>query len=163
MNTILIDIDGICFDPTERLNRCKYPQGTTDWNRAFSNSEVIQDPMLPNANSKVMLIVRLLTHQYQSINVLYLTGRSTQCREATLSALNTYNFTRAHHQTLLMREKEDIRPDVIVKADHIQQLNTIIASIDDDYNGTLGPMYKEHKIPHYKSLDDYIKYLSQIM
>lgn len=164
MTTILIDIDGICLAPTDRLDRCKNPDGKTDWNRAFSNCEVIQDPMLPNANAKVILIVRLLISKYQSINVYYLTGRSTQCREATLAVLNTFNFTRAHYQTLLMREDKDIRPDVVIKAEHIDNLteDTIIAAIDDDdYHGTLGPMYVERNIPHYKSLDAYIAYLTQ--
>lgn len=174
MYTILMDIDGICFDPIERLNRCKNPDQSIDWDRAFSNAEVIQDPMLPNANAKVMLIIRLLTSKYQSIDIYYLyqsidiyylTGRSTQCREATLSALNTLNFMSAHYQTLLMRDLGDIRPDAIIKAEHIKRLteDTIIAAVDDDYNGTLGPMYTEHKIPHYKSLDDYIKYLGEIL
>ena len=61
-----------------------------------------------------------------------------------------------------MRNVEDIRPDAEVKSEHIKRLteDTIIAAIDDDDNGTL---YTEHNIPHYKSLDDYIKHLSSIM
>ena len=163
MNTILIDIDGICFDPLPRLDRCKKEDGSIDWGRAFSNSEVIQDPMLPNASAKVLFIVRLLTNKYRSINVYYLTGRSTQCREATLSVMGTMNFARCQEHAILMREDKDIRPDAVIKAEHIQQLteDTIIAAIDDDYNGTLGPMYASKNIPHYKSLDSYIVYLTQ--
>ena len=165
MNTIIIDIDGICLDPIPRLNRCKQDDGTIDWNRAFRNAEVIQDPMLPNANAKVMLIVKQLIDRYPSIHVIYLTGRSMSCREATLSAMGVMGFTRCHQQTLLMRKLGDTRPDAIIKSEYIDEMteDTFIAAIDDDYNGTLGPMYIEKNIPHYKSLDAYIEYLSQIL
>ena len=62
----------------------------------------------------------------------------------------TTRLARAHYQTLLMREQ---MINVQLTED------TIIASIDDYYHGTLGPMYAEHKIPHYKSLDEYLKFL----
>lgn len=37
---VIIDIDGICFNPTQRLERCKDAGGKIDWDKAFSNDEV---------------------------------------------------------------------------------------------------------------------------
>jgi hypothetical protein len=76
-NVVIVDIDGICFDPIERLNRCRKQDGKIDWARAFSNEEVIRDPIIPGASKAVYRIS-------YSFAIIYLTGRSYKCEIATL-------------------------------------------------------------------------------
>ena len=149
---IIVDIDGILFDPTARLERCKKLNNTIDWDKAFSNVEVINDPMLPNANAKLKLLSSLLS--YVPLIIL-MTGRSDACTDATIAAMVVNDIC---WDTIEMRKTNDLRPDHEVKAEMIRLYSnyTFLFAVDDDYNGGLTPMYNSFGIPVYYSLDEAI-------
>ena len=155
MKAIIIDIDGVCFDCTDRLNRCR-KDGEIDWKQAFCNSEVIRDPVFPNAAAKVRLIAEL----FPDVRIVYMTGRSDVCRLATRAALKTHNFPE--WSSLYMRSHIDYRPDTEVKAGLIDELRngiaqlTFVAAIDDNYDGKLSIMYESMGIDWFISLDSYL-------
>lgn len=157
MKTIIIDLDGVCFDPTERLKRCRKEDGTIDWNRGFLNEEVIQDTVIHSAVNAVQEIA-------QQFEIFYLTGRSYKCEKATRTALWLKNDFPSGW--LSMRVEGDTRPDDEIKKEKIEMTRSgfyegvtshteIIAAIDDDYNGKLKPMYESLGIPCFTSFHQF--------
>ena len=147
---VIIDIDGICFDPTDRLNRCKREDGTIDWHKAFSNEEVEKDPAIEGAAKA--------THRIDEFYwIVYMTGRSNCCFEATFQRLRDSNFAFAR---VVMREQGDFRTDHELKRDCIEDMRIFedahfVAAIDDDYGGRLKPMYESLGIVCFTSFEDF--------
>lgn len=154
MKAVIVDIDGICFDPTERLARCKNDNSTIDWNRAFSNEEIILDPVINGAPEAIDRIFSL-----NNVEIVFITGRSEKCRKVTEWSLD-YN-DMFNYADLFMRQENDFRHDHEIKAEIIKAYriiyfkNEIIAAIDDDYNGKLKPMYESLGIPCFLSFEDF--------
>jgi len=147
---VIIDIDGICFDPTDRLNRCKKEDGSIDWGKAFSNEEVRQDPVIEGAAEATQQIA-------EKYWIVYMTGRSYDCFEATFHRLRDSNFAFAR---LVMREYGDLRPDYELKRNRIRDMRMFeaadfAAAIDDDYGGKLKPMYESLGIVCFTSFEDF--------
>jgi len=165
MLTIIIDLDGICFNPAERLNRCKKDDGTIDWDRAFSNSEVMQDSVIAGAAEAVFSIADI------GFGIIYLTGRGNRCLKATWDALYNNQFVMPSYDVpmscrLEMRDYDDVRPDNEIKEERIKWLKMLplnepekyydlVAAVDDDYNGTLKPMYEALGIPCFTSFKEF--------
>jgi hypothetical protein len=162
-DTIIIDLDGVCFDAMPRLERCKDASGIIDWNKAFSNEEVMLDPILPGASENVSKI----SHRFE---IIYLTGRSKRCWVGTLAALRERHFPVPFglRNGLEMRGRDDLRPAYEVKEDNITWLRMLplyeekkyyhfIAAIDDDYSGILKPMYNRLGIPCFLSFDEFFR------
>lgn len=152
MQTVIIDLDGICFDSAARLERCKDNEGKIDWDKAFSDKEIIQDPAIPGAAKSTHIIQR-------RFQLLYLTGRSDKCHKITAIALQAHGFfTRA---TMAMRKPDDFHPDHEIKAKKIQAYQEanyeFVAAIDDDYNGKLKPFYEDLGIPCFTSFAQFFE------
>jgi hypothetical protein len=162
-DTIIIDLDGVCFDAMPRLERCKDAQGKIDWDRAFSNEEVMLDAILPGAPENVSKINK-------QFEIIYLTGRSKRCFDGTLEALRRGHFPvpTGFRSILEMRAIDDLRPDHEIKEETIKWLRMLplneetkyynfIAAIDDDYSGKLKPMYEHLGIPCFLSFDEFFR------
>ena len=149
MKTIIIDIDGICFDPAGRLNRCRNEDGTTNWKRAHSNDEVAQDPVIEGAAEATKKI-------WRQFDIYYLTDRRKTCYDATLDALWKNHFRDA---PIEVRQYDDVRPELEMKAVRIKMLQeqgiNLIAAIDDD--GTLKSMYETSGVPCFTSFKDFFE------
>jgi len=119
-----------------------------DWEKAFSNKEIAQDPIIDGAIESTQRIAS----EYW---IIYLTGRSEKCQEATFNALTNSAFGKG---VLFMRQRNDIRPDEIIKRELIQSLQEsyqFIGAIDDDYSGRLQAMYEACNIPHVYTFDEF--------
>lgn len=151
MQTITIDIDGICFDPTARLERCKDEKGKIDWEKAFSDKEIIKDLPFRGAAKATHTI-------WKRFRFCYLTGRSQSCHEATLIALRRCGFRLA---PIEMRKRDDFRSDHEIKTERIKSFQEngfdFAAAIDDDYNGKLKPMYESLGIPCFTSFEEFFE------
>lgn len=162
LKIVIVDLDGVCFDPIDRLNRCKDAEGNIDWERAFSNEEVAKDPVIEGA----VKATRTIAKKYR---LLYLTGRATSCFTATYEALEKHNFgediilpgKHRPHFLIRMRKLDDIRPDDVIKKEQIEYRRKhgaeFLAAIDDDYNGQLKPMYENLGIPHYYNFNEFFE------
>jgi hypothetical protein len=152
MRTVIVDLDGVCFDPTDRLERCKDDSGNIDWERAFMDKEVIQDVPIPGAAKATLQISR--RHP-----VIYMTGRSYYCHYATRLSLTVNGFASSF-EGVIMRRLGDLRPDHEVKKEMIldrQDDNEFIAVIDDDWSGKLKAMYEALDIPHFYTFNEFFE------
>tara|TARA_Y100000310_G_scaffold60643_1_gene55968 strand:+ start:326 stop:811 length:486 start_codon:yes stop_codon:yes gene_type:complete len=149
MKTVIIDLDGVCFDSIPRLERCKDETGQINWDRAFSDAEVSGDLPLVGAAEAT----RKIENEFM---VIYLTGRSTKCMLSTIGSLGRYNFA---NKPVMMRMSYDTRPDDKVKREHIENLKVwnFVAAIDDDYSGKLKPMYESLGIPHFCTFEEFFQ------
>jgi hypothetical protein len=148
METVIVDIDGVCFDSTDRLDRCR--DGLTiDWKRAFSNKEVALDPPIKGAAGST----RIISRRY---DIVYLTGRSETCREGTDEALRKHGFAEGK---LIMKAIDDYNPDHVFKSAEIDKeaQREFIASIDDDWSGKLKDMYEDRGIPHFYLFEEFFE------
>jgi len=159
MNTIIIDIDGICLDPTARLERCKDTKGVIDWERVFSNEEVSQDPPIEGAFEALGEI-----DEESSYHFIFITGRSDKCRDATENALLDSDdpIYACPWARIFMRKDGDTRPDYEIKKEFIEAYKIIfredfIAAIDDDWSGNLKRMYESLGIPMFYSFDEFFQ------
>jgi hypothetical protein len=147
---IIIDLDRICFDPTDRLERCKNSDGSIEWDRAFSNDEVYKDPVIEDAP-------RATQNIYSLYGIMYLTARSRSCFEATFGMMVVEGFAI---DKMKMRPLWDSRKDYEFKRDRIEFMLShehmdFIAAIDADWSGKLKPVYKELGIPCFTSFDEF--------
>lgn len=151
MKIIIVDIDGVCFSPTARLERCKDADGNIDWERAFNDDEVIQDPPIKGAKEATEKIV------VGGFKIAYMTGRSQSCERGTFWSLEKNRFASCIQ--LYMRLKGDTREDYRVKTDMIVMhrlmgMDEFCAAVDDDWSGNLRPMYIDLGIPHFYTFDE---------
>jgi len=153
MKAVIIDLDGICFDPTERLKRCKKEDGTIDWNKAFSPEQIVCDPVIEHSEHATWKI-------WEWYKIVYLTGRSNIARAANMISLFVNNDFAPG--MLCMRKENDLRPDHQLKAEGIDFLKenykmNFVAAIDDDYNGKLKPMYELLGIPCFLTFEIFFR------
>ena len=173
--TAIIDLDGVCFNPVERLQKCLTQPWETVlhiWNKAMScftpaeadkinwecaqnNDLVSKDPIIPGAPQRVRLISKFY-------NIRYLTGRSEVCRRGTVESLVGNEFPLPQ-DGLIMRKEEDLRPDVEVKLEAFDMLkeqgHLLAFVVDDDWSGKLHSLcIEELSLPHYYSLRDYFQF-----
>ena len=105
----LLDIDGTVADATHRLHHIeKEPK---DWRSFFA--EVPGDKPIPH----VVEICQVL--EESGYDIVFVTGRSTECREATIAWLDE-NVVRTY--ALYMRQEGDHRPDEVVKIELLAKL-----------------------------------------
>lgn len=99
---IIVDIDGTIADCSHRLHYIKGEK--KDWNSFFKAAG--KDKPIKN----VLTIINNLGFDY---NLLFITGRSTICKEETKFWLGEHILHNGY--TLLMRKEGDFRPDDEVK------------------------------------------------
>ena len=151
MKTVIVDIDGVCFDPTERLARCS--DGLRmDWQRLFSNEEVATDKPIPLAAKRTRKIAC-------KFDIMYLTGRAQSCYTATHNSFVMHEFGGYSSSKLFMRASPDHRSGHLVKQEYIicQRNNGVefVAAIDDDWSGMLKTMYESLGIPHFYNFEQF--------
>jgi hypothetical protein len=151
MKSIIVDLDGICFDADERIKRHTHPDGTIDWDGAYKNTEIENDPIIPGAPEATQQIA-------ERYEIVYITGRSEICRLGTLSALRKHDFTEG---LLCMRGRFDIRSGAIVKREWINKLpNDFMAAVDDDKK--LREMYLDCELIHFFGFEELFEYLDSL-
>lgn len=106
----IFDIDGTLADISHRLHFIQ--QKPADWRGFFAACDKDQ----PIAD--VILTAQILA---QNSELIYVTGRSDECREATVAWLKQHKCpTWARH--VYMRKSGDHREDHLVKAELLEQL-----------------------------------------
>jgi hypothetical protein len=105
----LFDLDGTVADNAHRLH---YIQGSPkDWKAFFSEVEG-DKPILP-----VITLAQDLANSGKLI--VYVSGRSSECRRATLRWLAAYNLPDG---ALYMRKEGDHRDDYVIKIELLAQI-----------------------------------------
>lgn len=105
----IFDIDGTLSDPTHRLHYVQ--QSPKDWRAFFA--AVGGDKPVPH-------MIELVNDLYRAgADIVYVSGRSDECREATLHWLRERFCPKG---PLYMRKAEDYRPDDVVKSELLVQL-----------------------------------------
>lgn len=135
MKCYLFDIDGTVADLSHRLPHIqKTPK---DWDSFFAECH-LDEPI-----EHICAVARMLSSQYP---VVFVSGRSDQCRKQTLDWLVGESLWDGY---LYMRKEGDHRPDYQVKAELLAQLkadglNPIMAF--DDRNQVV-EMWRANGIP----------------
>lgn len=133
----IFDIDGTLADCSHRLHHIKVGD-KVDWDAFFADCA---------KDKPITHIIQLAQELYKNGNtILYVSGRSDQCRDATIDWMN------AHHCPLgflYMRRQGDHRPDHKVKSELLDQIiargyRPIMAF--DDRNQVV-KMWRERGIP----------------
>lgn len=115
-NTIICDIDGTIADATHRLHYIKPALSSSDdptkfsknWDEFFAATHA--DSVFEDMRD---ILWSLLAGRLQRPrSLVYVSGRSEVCRQATESWLERHNFPRAQ---VFMRAEGDFRPDYVVK------------------------------------------------
>lgn len=116
MHCYLFDIDGTIADLSHRLHHIAGEfddQGMVkpkNWEAFFSECD--GDAPIPHMHA-------LLHHLGRQSAIVYVTGRSSQCREATINWLKRYQLPEG---ALYMRKEGDHRPDNTVKGELLDRL-----------------------------------------
>lgn len=110
MRVYLFDIDGTLADLTHRLHHIQ--QETKDWDSFFDGCHL--DAPIPH-------IVELCRTLRRKTEVVYVSGRSSRCRYATINWLMGQDLFGANTK-LYMREEGDHRPDHEVKLDLLARI-----------------------------------------
>lgn len=137
MNCYIFDLDGTLADLSHRLHHIT--STPKNW-RAFFSS-VLDDAPIEH-------VVELYHIVNRKKPVVFVSGRSDECRDATIQWLVKHNFT-IQANGLYMRTAGDRRPDYLVKYDLLQQLradgwNPVMAFDDRDQ---VVQMWRENGIP----------------
>jgi hypothetical protein len=137
---IAFDIDGTLADLTHRLHWVK-GEGKPDWEAFFSLVHADQP-----ITEMVELCNMLLKHHRTEDEVIFVSGRSSVCREATIQWLHEYTLAQLHtHEEeetrgfvdyldrpmLYMREEGDRRPDYMVKASLAKEIKADYGQLPD--------------------------------
>lgn len=104
-NIIVVDIDGTIADMEHRLRHIKKPH--PDWVSFHDARELEKDKPIQEV---IEMLDTLADSDYQ---VVFCTGRSELCREATFNWL--VRHTSFGGAQLVMRAAGDFRPDTLVK------------------------------------------------
>ncbi len=125
MKTIICDIDGTIADLSHRLHHIK--KENPDWEKFYD--EVDKDEPIEE-------IINIVINMFLNDDhiVLFLTGRNESCRDKTKKWINEhtkiweqwsmddgYFFELFDDCSLLMRKKNDYRPDTEVKPDLLNE------------------------------------------
>ena len=102
--TYIFDLDGTLCNIDHRLHHIK--KDKPDWD-AF-NRECINDKPITS-------IVNIFDALYERHDIVILTGRSEDYRDATRQWIHTHTFVFPSRVEILMRPSGDFRPDHIVK------------------------------------------------
>lgn len=108
MDCFVFDLDGTLADPTHRLRHIQ--QEPKDWRSFFA--DVGKDDLIEP-------VAKLLLSLDWGTRSVILSGRSDECRDATMDWLDQMAIPYAR---LYMRREGDHRPDHIVKQDMLKQL-----------------------------------------
>lgn len=112
MKAVICDIDGTLADLSHRR---KYVESTPkDWNSFFKEELVKRDSLIAPIKS-------VLYSLQKDNRILYVSGRREDLREVTVSWLRKYGLWFYPH-VLKMRALNDRRPDTIVKAEILAEL-----------------------------------------
>lgn len=155
MKYIVFDIDGVLADCSHRL---KYIQGKDkDYDKFYSDEEIMKDKIIEAGRKIVDMLYNLYTMEdfYRPTEfygkIILLTGRNEICKEATRIWVSKNIFEDLSLYSIIMRPKNDCRPDYQIKEDlikkHIGFENILFAFDDDD---KVNEMYKKHGVMCYK-------------
>lgn len=110
----LVDIDGTIAIKGDR--------DIFDWSRVI----------LDTPNDDVVRVVRMILRDW---DVIFVTGRMDDCRQATTDWLRIYLDAVVDEDTLLMRKSGDFRKDTVVKRElyyaHIADVYDVLGVFDD--------------------------------
>jgi phosphoglycolate phosphatase-like HAD superfamily hydrolase len=140
----IFDLDGTLADLTHRLHHIK--GGKKDWRAFFSHDEVLKDEPIAHVIRLYEVIQCSTAHNNIGENILIVSGRSDECREATEEWLFRNEIT---HDGLYMRKAGDKRPDNEVKRDILEQIRAegwvpVMAFDDRD---RVVKMWRENGVP----------------
>ncbi len=106
----LFDLDGTLFDCGHRLHHIQ--KNPKDWRAFFA--ACLDDPVI----APIAELVRLLAYNADQ-TVIYVSGRSDECRDLTLQAIDAAGLPDA---LLYMRVAGDHRDDDIVKGELLDRI-----------------------------------------
>lgn len=124
---LIIDIDGTIADCTHRRLAALKPDGKMDWSIFYKDMD--KDKPIPWCIELVQKY--MFTH-----NILFVTGRSEEYREATLNWIMKYVTDTGYTGNILfMRKPKDFREDYVIKLEiykeHIEPYYDVEFCIDD--------------------------------
>lgn len=110
-----IDLDGVCFDSSERERRARKPNGRLDYG-LFLDAELVWALDTPVAGARAALLG--LQEQAGGCLIVYLTGRPERLRAVSAAQLLRDDFPLPlMREQLLMRADDDYRPAPLLKAE----------------------------------------------
>jgi len=155
---VIVDLDGVAFNDRPRFSAATekwdgesvVKKEKINWDIVFDNELVAKDPPIEGAPEATQRLQKDYT-------IVYLTTRSEVCEDGTRQALTSNGFA-IDGAILSMRGKKDRRSSHVVKREAINELREeldldFIAAVDDDFDGSLKPMYEGEGIKHYYTLD----------
>jgi hypothetical protein len=116
MKYIVCDLDGTVADASHRLHHIKGP--SKDWASFYA---ACLDDTLKYPVWKLLLLTA-----YSGQEILYVTGRSEECRDDTLTWLERHHFPAGR---LLMRKQGDHRQDYIIKREMADEFDLTPATV----------------------------------
>lgn len=106
----IVDIDGTIANLEHRLHYIKGEK--KDWDAFYAHCE---------GDSPIHEVIEVIETLYDSYDILFITGRSSACRDETLAWLDNNLFFSPYGDELLMRKEGDHRPDTVVKAELLEE------------------------------------------
>ena len=122
---VIFDLDGTLAIIDERRQKAMKPNGELNWDK-FSSDELIKTDL---PNTPVIKTAKLF-HQ-NGFKVYVLSGRSDKTKKVTTQWLKKYDVP---FDVLKMREKNDTRPDEVIKKEFVVELpilENIFLILDD--------------------------------
>ena len=113
---VIFDLDGTLAIIDERRQKAMKPNGKLNWDK-FSSDELIKKD-LPNIP---VIKTAKLFHQ-SGFKIYVLSGRSDKTKKVTTQWLNKYNVP---FDLLKMRDKNDTRPDEVIKKEFVVELSIL--------------------------------------
>ena len=122
---VIFDLDGTLAIINQRRQKAMKPNGKLNWDK-FSSDELIKTD-LPNIP---VIKTAKLFHQ-NGFKIYVLSGRSVKTKKVTTQWLKKYDVP---FDVLKMREKNDTRPDEVIKKEFVVELpilENIFLILDD--------------------------------
>lgn len=113
---VIFDLDGTLAIINQRRQKAMKPNGKLNWDK-FSSDELIKKD-LPNIP---VIKTAKLFHQ-SGFKIYVLSGRSDKTKKVTTQWLNKYNVP---FDLLKMRDKNDTRPDEVIKKEFVVELSIL--------------------------------------
>jgi hypothetical protein len=124
-NIVIFDLDGTLANIDERREKAMKTNGKLNWDK-FSSDELINTD-LPN-----IPVIKTAKLFYQNgFKIYVLSGRSIKTKKVTTQWLKKYDVP---FDVLKMREKNDTRPDEVIKKEFVVELpilENIFLILDD--------------------------------
>ena len=115
-NIVIFDLDGTLANIDERREKAMKTNGKLNWDK-FSSDELIKKD-LPN-----MPVIKTAKLFHQSgFKIYVLSGRSIKTKKVTTQWLKKYDVP---FDVLKMREKNDTRPDEVIKKEFVVELSIL--------------------------------------